>query len=203
VIQNKDNLSTIIYGCIIVSFTLANLLSSDTRTIFKSLGQFGIWIVIIFIIIGCYGLRYQIKDFYNVAMLNLIPSKVSIVKEGSVAIAKSNNGHYMLTANINSKPVYFLVDTGATDVSLTLDDARRIGVNTDSLIYDQATSTANGINFGANIIISSISVGDIVINNVRGTVVKQGMDTSLLGMSFLSKLTSYSVENEVLVMTKK
>lgn len=203
VLQNNDNVSNLLYGCLITSFAITGMLSRDTKTIFRNMGQLGVWIVIILVLIGCYGLRYQIKDFYNVIMQNLVPAKVSNLQNGVVSVAKSSNGHYMLIAQINSQSVYFLVDTGATDVSLTAADARRIGINPDNLVYNQASNTANGINYGAKITIPSITIGDITINNVRASVVKQGLDTSLLGMSFLSKLTSYSATNDVLIMTKK
>jgi len=204
ILSDKNNIPNLAYGSLLTIFAISGIVSRGGNvTVIKKISQFGIWIFLIIILVGGYGFRYQLKDFFNVAMMNLVPSKVTISQDGSIAVAKSSNGHFMLTANINDVPVYFLVDTGATDVALTLDDARRIGIDTTSLIYNKPTSTANGINYAASIIIPSIKIGDIEVSNVKGSILKSGLDTSLLGMSFLGSLSSYSVQNAVMVMEKK
>jgi aspartyl protease family protein len=199
---NKDNMMHILYFVLLMLFMFVNLFMQSKREIFTGLRQLFVWMSLIFVLIGLYGLRYQIQDFFHVAMLNLMPSHPAIARDGKVQIAKSANGHYMLNAKVNGKLVYFLVDTGATDVSLTLEDALKVGVQVDGLIFNKPISTANGINYAALIFLESMIVGDIEIHNVRASVTKNGLDVSLLGMSFLSRLSSYSFSNDILSMEK-
>lgn len=201
--QKDSNNYSLIYSAVLTAFAIFGILRGGKITALRNLSHFGIWMVIIFVLVGCYGFRMQIQNFFDVALMNLIPSKVSISQDGSVQIAKSNNGHFMVTADVNNSPVYFLIDTGATEVSLTLSDAKRAGIDTSILAFNQATSTANGINYAAPIIISSIKIGNIELSNIKGNVIKDGLDTSLLGMSFLNMLTSFSFQNDTLVMKKK
>lgn len=201
--QKYGNTYGLIYLSLLSVFFIYGILRGGMLSALKKLSQFGVWIALIFILVGFYGFRMQIQNFFNIALLNLIPSKVSISQDGSVQIAKSSNGHFMVTANVNNSPVYFLIDTGATEVSLTLSDARRAGIDISALEFNQATSTANGTNYAASIIISTIKIGNIELNNIKGNVIKEGLDTSLLGMSFLNQLTSYSFQNDIFLMEKK
>ena len=203
VFSKEDSSYNLVYASLFTIFAICGVLTNGRIAALKNLSQFAVWVVLIFIMVGLYGFRFQLENFYNVAMLNLMPSRVSIAQDGSVQIAKSNNGHYMVTANVNNVPIYFLIDTGATDVSLTMNDAKKIGIDTSNLVFNQATNTANGINYAAQIVISSIKIGNIEISRIKGNVIREGLDTSLLGMSFLNKLTSYSFQNDILSMEKK
>ena len=82
----------------------------------------------------------------------------------------------------------FLVDTGASAVALTLDDARKSGVRLNSLKYDVPISTAGGLNYAAAVKLKSVSLGGITLRDVDALVVKEGLDISLLGMSYLGRL---------------
>jgi aspartyl protease family protein len=199
---NNKTYGNITYATILLVLFLTAILSKNLRSIIRDLKFIGIWAFMFILLIGAYGFRFQIQNFYTVVLQNLIPSKVTINSNGAVEIAQSSNGHYMLTASINNTPVYFMVDTGATNVALTKNDALKIGVNVDQLTYNQASNTANGINYSASIIIPEIVIGNIKVQNVSASIVKSGLDISLLGMSFLSKLTSYSVERDLLIMEK-
>jgi aspartyl protease family protein len=101
---------------------------------------------------------------------------------------------------VNGSRVTFLVDTGASDIVLSPADARRIGFDPDSLVFDQLASTANGTVSGATIRLDSLAVGTIEMNGLPATVNGAEMSESLLGMEFLSRLRGWRVENGVLTL---
>ena len=93
-----------------------------------------------------------------------------------------------------------LVDTGASDVTLTPRDARRLGFHLDRLTYDRTYRTANGIVKGARVRLHSLKVGHIVVPDVRASVNSADMNLSLLGMSFISRLSRFEVADGTLTL---
>lgn len=83
---------------------------------------------------------------------------------------------------------------------LTQDDAKRIGIKVDDLEYSRPVETANGETFVAPIRIKSIKLNDIEIDGVDGSVARNQLDTSLLGMTFLKRLKSVEFNQQKLVL---
>ena len=113
----------------------------------------------------------------------------------------SDGGHFVVSANINGTSVTVLVDTGATVVALSYQDASDVGLRPGSLDYDVPVSTANGIANAARVKIDRISIDGIEVDDVEGLVMPDGaLSGTLLGMSFLSRLDSFKVEDGVLFL---
>ena len=103
-----------------------------------------------------------------------------------VVLQRNEYGHYVATGAINGQPVVFLVDTGATDVAIPEATAQRLG-----LVKGRAfsTQTANGIGTAFSTQLDSVSLGDIELQNIRGSILANaGTDEILLGMAFLKHL---------------
>jgi len=110
-------------------------------------------------------------------------------------------GHFITSADINGSSVTVLVDTGATAVALSYEDASSIGLRPGSLDYDVPVSTANGIANAARVKIDQISIDGVEVEDVEGLVLPEGaLQGTLLGMSFLSRLDSFKVEDGVLIL---
>lgn len=107
------------------------------------------------------------------------------VKE--VILDSSRHGHYVATGQINSRDVVFLVDTGASFVSVPEKLAGRLGLEKGA---PGVAVTANGHVTVYETVLDQVSLGDIVLNDVRGNI-NPGMrgDEVLLGMSFLRNLS--------------
>jgi len=104
-----------------------------------------------------------------------------------VVLTADSAGHFLTSGNINGTTVRFLVDTGASMVSLGASDARRIGI--DASKGEQAiTSTANGQAVVTRVKLDNLRVGEITMNNVDALVHQQDMPFALLGMSFLNRM---------------
>jgi len=103
-----------------------------------------------------------------------------------LVLKRNRQGHYVATGKINNQPVVFMLDTGATDVSIPLNIARRLGLEPGPAATYQ---TANGLVQVSLTRLQSISLGDIRLTNIRATI-NPGYksDQILLGMSFLKHL---------------
>lgn len=106
---------------------------------------------------------------------------------------------FFVTGSVDGNPVHFIVDTGATDVSLTPDDARMLGFDLSTLDWSVMTHTANGDAANAAVTLADLRLGRIVEYNVPALVMRSG-GTSLLGMSFLSRLKSWQISDGVLTI---
>jgi aspartyl protease family protein len=105
----------------------------------------------------------------------------------SVTLVADVRGHFMTSGSINGASVQFLVDTGATMISLGLADARRIGLN--YLEGERGMSrTANGTARVYRVKLDVVRLGDITLNNVDALVHEADMPFVLLGMSFLNRV---------------
>ena len=118
-----------------------------------------------------------------------------------VELRASPSGHFETEVEINGRSLDVMIDTGATFVSLTYEDAERAGIYLKSSDFTHQTSTANGTARIAPIEIHKISVGGITVHNVRGCVSERGkLEKTLLGMSFLSRLSRVEMRSKSLVL---
>ncbi len=118
----------------------------------------------------------------------------------TVAIPKASDGHFWANAVVNDKAVHFLVDTGATVVVLTPADARRLGFDENALTFDHQVITANGKTEAAEVTLSSVGVGQSTVHNVDALVLRDGLATSLLGMSYLGRLSRFEATPSSLIL---
>lgn len=119
----------------------------------------------------------------------------------TVQLSAGAYGHFHARADMNGRPISVMVDTGASIVALTYEDAREIGLYVRDSDFTHRVSTANGYARIAPVTIDRISVGDIVVRNVPGAVMESGkLGTTLLGMSFLSRLQRVDIRSGMLVL---
>lgn len=158
-----------------------------------------IWAAIILVLVGLYAFKDD-AAFIGQRMLGAFSPTQGTVHDGTISFPAGPDGHFRIQAMVNGSRVTFMVDTGATDIVLAPRDARRIGIDPDSLEFSQFAETANGTVRGAAIRLDSISVGPIAMNQVPATVNGTDMSESLLGMAFLNRLHGWRVENGELTL---
>jgi clan AA aspartic protease (TIGR02281 family) len=110
-------------------------------------------------------------------------------------------GHFSLTAAVNGAPVQFLVDTGASLVTLTPADARVAGINTNALEFNKRALTANGVVRIAPVTLGEIRIEQLSVENVAAAVQEENLKQSLLGMSFLKRLKSFEMREGALTIS--
>lgn len=120
----------------------------------------------------------------------------------SVTLTADGQGHFVTTGQINGVTVRMLVDTGASFISLSSSEAKRLGIN--YLAGQRATiSTANGVVPAYKVKLDEVRVGDVTLNNVDGMVhADNSLPIILLGMSFLNRM-DMKRDGETMVLTKR
>ena len=118
----------------------------------------------------------------------------------TASLRKEADGHYWTTAYINGTPTRFMVDTGASVVALTKRDAQRIGLNLDNLPKNAEVSTAHGKVKAASAVLDTVTIERVEVAHVRAVVIEEGLDQSLLGMSFLNALHDWNATSTAIVI---
>ncbi len=199
--MQKDNIPYII----IASFVALSILYKIIRygNLRKSVIQLLAWIAIIFVIIVCYAFRNEAKYFGN-RILGVIAPNYSWTDQtnGSITIARNPDGHFYIDAYINGKQINFMIDTGASSISLSKQDAKSLGFDLSKLTYNKEFSTANGLSLSAPVSLDEFRVGGLSLRNVRAYVGLGDLDVSLLGMSIIERFGSFKIDGDLLILTQ-
>ena len=105
-----------------------------------------------------------------------------------IVLPADSRGHFMTQGAINGRPVTFMLDTGATSIALSADDAQRIGLDYSKGQRIQM-STANGVSSGYKLRLQSVRVGDVEVYDIDAIVSPQPMPFVLLGNSFINRFS--------------
>ena len=120
----------------------------------------------------------------------------------SVTLIADNQGHFVTTGTINGVTVRFLVDTGASLISMSSSEAKRLGINYTAG-QKTVSSTANGVVPAYRVKLDEVRVGDVTLNNVDGMVhLGDTLPMLLLGMSFLNRM-EMKRDGEKMTLTKR
>lgn len=166
----------------------------------RSLRHAAVWVVVGAVLVIGYSFRDQVLFITDRVIADHVPGYGFDADDNQVSFRVGPDGHFHVTALVDGVEVLFLVDTGASDVVLTEEDARRLGFDPARLNYSQVFSTANGLVRGAPVRLDHVTIGPISVADVRASVNEASMDRSLLGMSFLSRIGGYQVRGEILTL---
>jgi aspartyl protease family protein len=125
---------------------------------------------------------------------------VSSPASNTLVYPANERGHVILNAVVNGAPVSFLVDTGATLVTLTPEDAHAAGISPGQLVFNRRVHTANGPARMAPVTLREVRIDQLSIYDVPAAVL-QNLNVSLLGMSFLARLRSYEMRDGKLTIS--
>jgi aspartyl protease family protein len=118
-----------------------------------------------------------------------------------VMLSADGRGHFETDVTVNGQPLRALVDTGASMVALTYDDARSLGLVRPGDRFDIEVQTGNGTTAMKRVSLNSVRIGGISVPDVDAMVAKEGvLPMNLLGMSFLRKLRTFQMSNGRLVL---
>src|SRR5580692_10505962 len=118
----------------------------------------------------------------------------------AASVVKSEDGHYWAEASVNGEEVRFLVDTGASAVALTPEDALRLGFDPKTLNYSYTVNTANGQTRAAEIKLARVAVAGAEVDDVDAFVIQSGLKQSLLGMTYLGRLSQFEATQSALIL---
>ena len=147
-----------------------------------------------------YSYRFELREISERVEAEFVPGHV-IAHGRPVEVARAMSGDFDVRAQINGVPVAMVLDTGASSVVLSREDAKAAGLPIEVLSYTVPIETANGRTRAASVRLDRIAVGGLVERSVEALVAQPGqLKTSLLGMSFLNRLQSWEVRGDRLVL---
>jgi len=194
-----DDLSIghLIYLLVLTAMVVFWFFSDAKQSLGKSLQHAVAWGLIILGTIGV----ISIWDNIEGALFGE-PQEIVFTDRAAIEITQQIDGHYYLKAALNGAPVDFVIDTGATSIVLSQEDAMRVGFDPDDLNFSGRASTANGVVATASVIVNDFAVGPFRDENVTAEVNQGELDISLLGMDYLSKYGQITISGGKMTLTR-
>jgi aspartyl protease family protein len=122
-------------------------------------------------------------------------------QRGMVVLEADRRGHYQANLLINGVTVQSLVDTGASVVAMSAEDAKRANIRPGADARTARFSTANGVITATVVTIPEVRLQGVTLRNVEASIMPEGaMKGTLLGMSFLKKVSSFEIRGNTLVL---
>ncbi|MFZ2081798.1 MAG: TIGR02281 family clan AA aspartic protease [Xanthobacteraceae bacterium] len=195
-----DEFGWLAYKLAILVFLAAALFAIFRDRLTEAIMGALLWAVIGIVLVIGYSYRYEVNQVADRVMAELMPGHV--ISHGRTAeVARTGSGDFAISVQINGARVHMVVDTGATSVVLTAEDAKAAGLPLALLNYTVNIETANGRARAAPVTLDRVAMGELVERSVEALVVQPGqLRTSLLGMSFLNRLQSWQVNGDRLML---
>lgn len=192
--MSTDQIMQLTYLVLLGAAIGGSAIVAGRKNMGKMAQQAAIWALIFIGVIGGYGLWEDISQDVN--------PRQAVIDDSTVAVPRGNDGHYHLTLEIDGAPVAFIVDTGASQIVLSQQDATRIGIDPSTLNYSGIANTANGVVRTAPVTLSEVVLGRITDRNIPAVVNGGAMDASLLGMTYLGLYDRIEISNGELVLNR-
>lgn len=163
------------------------------------------WGALALVLVGLYAYRDELSAVGTRIYAEVVPG-AAVSERGEqgetvVRVRRGAGGQFAVDATVNGARMPMLVDTGASAVTLTDEDARAAGFDPAALSFSVPVHTANGLAYVASVTFEEVTIGDIVATNVRGLIARPGvLQRSLLGMTFLERLDGYEVRGDTLLL---
>jgi len=128
-----------------------------------------------------------------------IRTKVSIAHELEIPVRR--DGHYWVDMDVNHQNVSFIVDTGASYITLSYEDAQNLDLRLFENDFNRVVNTASGQTTMAEVTLDSVTIDAIELYEIKALVAREGMlSVSLLGMNYLSKLDRFEFRDRTLIL---
>ncbi len=197
---SADQFGSLAYKIALLVFLTAAVMTLFRERFTQAVTAALLWVVVGLLLVIGYSYRYELTAVADRVEAELIPGHV-ISHGRTVEVARTSAGDFAIAAEINGARVHMVLDTGASSVVLTPDDAKTAGLPLDLLNYSVSIDTANGRTRAASVTLDRLAIGTLEEKSVEALVVQPGqLKTSLLGMSFLNRLQSWQVNGDRLVL---
>ncbi len=129
------------------------------------------------------------------------PAQPTISDSRSVVVPRDENGHFQVDGRVDGRRLTFMVDTGASVIALTANDAAMLGIHPAEREFTALVKTANGTVNAAPVELDMVEIDDLTVHNVAAMVLPDGaLSDNLLGLSFLSRLRRWEFADGKLVL---
>ncbi|WP_084860403.1 retropepsin-like aspartic protease family protein [Salibaculum halophilum] len=189
-----DQIASFVFLALLGVAILGSYLAHSRLRASQMAQQAMIWVLIFVGAVAAAGLWQDMRGDMRVSQ--------AVVAENVVEVPRGRDGHFHLDLQINGVTVPFLVDTGATQVVLTRQDAARVGLEPADLNFIGTARTANGEVRIAPVVLDRVALGPIEDRDLRASVNGGQMEQSLLGMAYLNRFDRIEIENDRLLLTR-
>ncbi len=181
----------VILGLMVCTWFFAqNRLSAN-----KLLQQIAVWALIFLGVIAAYGLWDDIRQTVR-------PQQAVFSDQGKVVVPRSPDGHYYIATEVNGAAVQFVLDTGATMLVLTREDATAAGLDPDTLAFTGRAMTANGEVRTAPVRLDTLTLGPATDRDIPAVVNSGEMAQSLMGMTYLQRWGKIEIAGGELTLSR-
>jgi aspartyl protease family protein len=191
--MDGDTTARVLYLSLLLLAVSGALFSGLRQRPGQTLQQVLIWAFLFAGLVAGYGLWPDIQRALN--------PRSAVSRDGTVELRRASDGHFYADAQANGQWLTFLVDTGASDIVLSREDAARVGIDPGTLSFDGIADTANGPVPTARVRIDALSLGPYVDRDVPARVNGGDLSGSLLGMSYL-RCFALRIEGERMILSR-
>ncbi|MGB8622973.1 MAG: TIGR02281 family clan AA aspartic protease [Paracoccaceae bacterium] len=193
--MDSDQIARLAYLVLLTAAIAGYFLLQNRQRLGQLAQQAAIWGLIFLGVIAGLGLWSDIRS-------TVMPRQAVFADQGKIEVPRGPDGHFYMTVRVNGAPLRFVVDTGASEVVLTKQDAAQLGFDPASLSYIGSASTANGTVSTAPVRLDTVTLGPFTDRNVRAWVNGGPMDMSLLGNSYLRRFGKIEITGDKLVLIR-
>lgn len=194
-------LERLLYLCALLAMFIGISMRGKRMHLRPALKSTALWFGAFCVLIVGYAYRDDVRPLIDRVRGEVSPTIAVARQEGEVMLKKAWDGHFRAVTKINGENVGMLIDTGASLVLLSYEDAQAIGLKPETLEFSTPVITANGKAHVASVTLDSVQVGNIGLFGVRAAVAEKGkLHSSLLGMSFLSRIQETTFRRDTLVL---
>ncbi len=193
--MSGDDTASLIYLLVLGVAISAWVFARYRHRLTQALQQALLWVLLFLGVVVLYGFKDDLQS-------TVFPRQAAVFDGERFALARAADRHFYLTLDVNGVDIDFVIDTGATGVVLSRADAQAVGFEPENLLYLGIANTANGQVRTARVKLKTVRLGDFADQNVTAWVNDGELDTSLLGMTYLSRFSSIEITGDTLFLTR-
>jgi len=201
--MSDEQFARTVYLGLLGAVLAAGLFASGQR-FGKMARQAAVWLVVLVVLVIGYEYRFELQESAARVTSGLMPGTAitQTSADGDLSVTIQRRGrHFEAVGTVNGARQDFLVDTGASTIVLTEANARKAGIDPETLDYRIRVATANGTAMAARVSGLEVAIGGIVRPDMIALVAKDGqLASNLLGMNFLDTLRSYEVQRDRMIL---
>lgn len=200
--MSESDTASLVYGLMLLVLVGSALISRTLpigQTLKMALGWIGIF-ALIFLLVS---FRPEMKTIWQRVTGELGLAGAPAISGEPMTLRKSEDGHFWVTADVNGRPMRFMVDSGATFTAISTEAAQAAGIEPSGLGLKTVIETANGMVEADRATVKDLRVGSLSMRD-HDVLISDGLgDTNLLGMNFLSELESWRVEGSSMILVPR
>ncbi|MEM7074367.1 MAG: TIGR02281 family clan AA aspartic protease [Pseudomonadota bacterium] len=193
--MDGDSTARLIYLVLLGTAIVGWFFAQNRTSMGRNFQYAVVWGLIFVGVVAVFGLWGDLRNTVS-------PGSFTVTGDNQIELNRFGDGHYYVTASVNGADVNFVVDTGATTIVLTEDDAVRAGFDPNTLAYVGRARTANGEVRTAPVWLESIAIGGVEDQGIGALVNEGELDQSLLGMNYLDRFSNVAISDGKMILSR-